>query len=70
MNLSDYTIEQLEEEINSRERRADLGTLLDRNVIVKIEGKSFRCPCGCNVFGKYDSGLFECNSCNERYESD
>jgi len=43
------------------------------NVMVKIQGKSFRCHCSGNVFHKPDKtdlNLFECNSCGERYNSE
>lgn len=36
----------------------------------KVNGVSFRCDCGCNVFHKPDSEqpmLYECNGCGARY---
>lgn len=33
-----------------------------------VAGEDFRCHCGCNVFGKYTNGIFECNACGEKYE--
>lgn len=36
--------------------------------MVKIDGKSFRCPCGCNVFTKYDNLMYRCNACNTYYQ--
>ena len=35
----------------------------------KVNGKTFRCPCGCNVFHKEeDPNIYICNSCNAKYE--
>jgi len=42
------------------------------NILLKVNGKSFRCHCGCNVFHhneEYDTDIFECNSCHEIYSS-
>jgi len=36
----------------------------------KVDGKPFRCECGCNVFHKPDKTdleLFKCNSCGLQY---
>lgn len=41
--------------------------------VLKVAGKNFRCPCGCNVFSKFmNDGLeiYECNSCSETYTED
>jgi hypothetical protein len=37
--------------------------------ILNIEGKPFRCPCGCNVFRKAneDPDVFLCNACQAVY---
>lgn len=43
---------------------------LDRNVLVKIGGQRWRCPCGCNVFTKWTEEIYECNSCEARYEAE
>ena len=43
------------------------------NFIVKTEGKSFRCTCGCNVFHKPDKerpNRYECNACGILYEGE
>ena len=42
------------------------------NVMPKINGKCFRCECGCNVFHHptEDDLLFECNSCEEWYRGE
>ena len=36
--------------------------------MLKINGNYFRCHCGCNVFGKYTNGTYECNACGDKYE--
>lgn len=39
-----------------------------KQFIVKMEGTSFRCVCGCNVFGKLiESRIYICNACDARY---
>lgn len=51
-------------------RHAD-GTL--HQFMPKVNGKSFRCECGCNVFHKPnadDPDLFSCNSCDTRYRGE
>ncbi len=43
------------------------------NFTVRVGGKLFRCSCGCNVFHKPDQrfpGLYECNACEARFESE
>lgn len=45
----------------------------DCNVMVKIDGKSFRCACGCNVFHHpepADRSLYQCNGCGERFRGE
>lgn len=40
------------------------------NFMPKVDGQSFRCECGCNVFQKpYRTRpeVFQCNGCGERY---
>ena len=39
------------------------------NATLKINGKSFRCECGCNVFGHvdYDKNRYSCNSCKATF---
>ena len=40
-----------------------------KDIMVKIDGKFFRCHCGCNVFRKLKSNAskYVCNSCEEVY---
>lgn len=42
-----------------------------RDYVVRIDGKLFRCECGCNVFRKPDPEhkpkLFCCNSCGAHW---
>lgn len=35
--------------------------------MVKINGKVFRCTCGCNVFTKYKEAMYRCNACGTDY---
>lgn len=41
--------------------------------IIELDGKSFRCECGANVFTKYEDIIDEwvtycCNGCHREYE--
>ena len=38
--------------------------------MLTVAGEDFRCHCGCNVFGKYTNGIYECNACKEKYEAE
>lgn len=43
----------------------------NENFIVRVDGKLFRCDCGCNVFHKPKPGhtyIYECNECGSRYK--
>lgn len=43
------------------------------DVIVKIDGKSFRCACGANVFhhpNGDDKSIYKCNACGEMYRGE
>jgi hypothetical protein len=43
----------------------------ERDVMLQIEGKSFRCECGCNVFRKELNGtLYKCNACGSLYNGE
>jgi hypothetical protein len=46
------------------------GTL--HNFTLKMEGKPFRCQCGCNVFHKPNKNkltLYQCNACETQFEA-
>lgn len=43
------------------------------NFTPRINGKIFRCSCGCNVFSKPNDqnlDLYECNGCGALYEAE
>lgn len=40
------------------------------SAMVKINGKTFYCACGCNVFTKRPNDHYICNACQTEYESD
>lgn len=49
----------------------DDGTL--RNFTLRIDGKIFRCECGCNVFHKPDRNdvnLYKCNGCGQEFNGE
>lgn len=37
------------------------------NTMLKIEGKTFRCNCGANVFKRVGEKRYICNGCQEEY---
>lgn len=39
-------------------------------VMPRVNGVPFRCPCGCNVFTKEREHRYSCNACGEWYASD
>jgi hypothetical protein len=55
----------LDDELAPREKLSPT-----EDVIVRIQGKIFRCPCGCNVFRHPDGlpNIYRCNSCGNEYE--
>jgi hypothetical protein len=43
-------------------------TEAQRNIMVRVGGKSFRCDCGCNVFHAGKQPLtYICNACGTGY---
>ena len=41
-----------------------------KDLMLRLDGKPFRCECGCNVFKQIgrDSGHYRCNACGTIYE--
>lgn len=39
----------------------------ERQVMPKVDGKSFRCECGGNVFSEIGSLHYRCNSCGSTF---
>jgi hypothetical protein len=41
----------------------------DEDLMLKVNGVSFRCSCGCNVFRRFCNNplRYICNSCRETY---
>ncbi len=60
-NLIQCTLEQY---YNSEWHKEDM--------MLNIEGKFFRCRCGCNCFrkSKFNSFRYKCNACQETYTSE
>lgn len=46
------------------------GTQSEKQVMPIVNGESFYCECGCNVFTKRVDGILECNSCPLEYLSE
>jgi len=42
----------------------------NRNSTIRIDGKLFRCNCGCNVFAKLSENRYRCNMCKSEYETE
>jgi len=42
----------------------------NNNVTVRVDGKPFRCRCGCNVFQhpEGEPNIYACNACDTWYE--
>ena len=41
------------------------------NILLKVAGVPFHCPCGCNVFHHVDDdSVYICNSCKTEYEAE
>jgi uncharacterized Zn-finger protein len=42
------------------------------NTTLKVAGKPFHCPCGCNVFHhpNTDADEFRCNACSTTYSAE
>lgn len=40
-----------------------------RQVQPRVDGKPFRCECGCNVFTR-SGNIFQCNACRTKYEGE
>lgn len=67
MSLDSYTTEELRKELARRKNA--LEEMVNEDVMPMIDGRSFRCGCGCNVF-RHPKGkptVFVCNSCRDRY---
>ena len=41
--------------------------VIELNTMLKIEGITFRCECGGNVFSKLENRKYRCNSCRAMY---
>lgn len=41
------------------------------NTMITVDGKKFRCICGCNVFHKMkkDDDIYICNACGSEFEA-
>ena len=44
----------------------------ESNIVLRVGGKMFRCPCGCNVFHTTEENLewYVCNACGLTYEGE
>jgi hypothetical protein len=52
---------------------SSLNRTIGGDIIIKtdgLDGPSFRCYCGCNVFRKTACGKYKCNSCSELYSGE
>lgn len=41
-----------------------------RQVMPKVQGQSFRCDCGCNVFTELSAPHYRCNACGARFKGE
>jgi len=42
----------------------------NNQVMPRVNGKHFRCSCGCNVFTEYEPLKYRCNSCDTCYQGE
>jgi len=57
--MDEVSLTKMDEISLSREETGDC--------IIKIDGKTFRCECGCNVFRRIGELRYECNSCRATF---
>ena len=52
------------------EARKVIAEAVGKSVMLKVDGKPFRCQCGCNVMHRVsgDRDLYQCNACELQYE--
>lgn len=72
-DLDEYTDDEIVAELRRRLQCVDEEPgAYNEDFMPKINGKFFRCECGCNVFRKPKPvsrpNLFECNSCEALFE--
>lgn len=62
----------VEELVTVRESNEQTVAAADKRCYtLRIDGNSFRCECGCNVFhkpDKNDANLYMCNGCGQRFD--
>lgn len=63
----DYTNEIIARRLAAKE---DMKTGSIEQVMPRVDGKPFRCDCGCNVFTKIGSLHYQCNSCEARWKGE
>lgn len=52
------------------QERESMTEQTDLTVMIRIEGKPFRCDCGCNVFRKRAATQYSCNACDNWYAAE
>jgi hypothetical protein len=56
-------------ELGKVEATPTLGFVV-KDVMPKINGKSFRCACGCNVFKEFAPLRYRCNGCQATFSGE
>lgn len=46
------------------------GDARSKQSMLKVNGSTFRCECGCNVFTEYSELKYSCNGCGELYKGE
>lgn len=41
--------------------------IIEKNVMITLNGKKFFCKCGCNVFTKFKKNIYKCHCCGKEY---
>ena len=71
IDLDNECAQWLEESVKADKEAFQDNETVGGDIIIRtdgLDGPSFRCDCGCNVFRKTVSGKYKCNSCGELYE--
>lgn len=59
------------EQLKHKQQEPKTGPKHGEQVMVQLEGKTFRCGCGCNVFTRIrDTSSFLCNACKSQWKGE
>lgn len=44
--------------------------IISKDTLITIDGKNFKCTCGCNVFTHYEDDIFICHCCGKEFKGE